>query len=256
MTGAGPVGQVRRVGLIVPSSNPTIEGFLQRVPVAPLLGLEVLVARVRVRRIAADAAADAQFDLAAFSAAAELLADAEVSLLSWAGTSGFWLGGEVEDRVLTRVSAAGIPLVSSRIAVLAALAERPGTPVGVFTPYVRDIHDRVVAAVAGAAGKVVADSGLGIERNLDFAAIPESALEAELRRLAGRGAESLAVVCTNVPGVLRGLADAPFLVVDSVLATLWHAARLSGSYGASYADCYREVCARLPVRAAGLGGAR
>lgn len=57
----GVTGVTGRVGLIVPSSNPTIEAFLQRTPVARLLGLEVLVTRVRVRRIAADGGADAQF---------------------------------------------------------------------------------------------------------------------------------------------------------------------------------------------------
>jgi maleate isomerase len=242
-----------RIGLIVPSSNPVIEGFLQRTPAATRLGIDVLVTRVRVRRIAAGSDADAQFGAAALSAAAGLLADAGATLVGWAGTSGFWLGGEREDRVLAQVSAAagGVPAVSSRTAVLAALDEQRGLPVGVLTPYVRDIHQRVVSAVAEAAGagspagKVVADRGLGIERNLDFAAIPAAVTEAELRRLAGLGAECLAVVCTNVLGVLPGLAAAPFTVVDSVLATLWHAARQAGSYGKPYADCYAGTLGRL-----------
>jgi maleate isomerase len=220
-----------RIGLIVPSSNPTIEGFVQHVPVAALLGIDVLVTRVRVRRIAADADADAQFGLTAMSAAAALLAEAEVSLVAWAGTSGFWLGGTREDGVLARASAdAGVPVTSSRVAVLAALAERPGVPVGVLTPYVPEIHGRVVAAVM-------------------------TVIEAELRRLAGLGAESLAVVCTNVLGSLPGLADAPFVVVDSVLATLWHAARLSGCSDQPYADCYRKACRLLAGAGPGRPGA-
>ena len=231
-----------RVGLIVPSSNPTIEAFLQRTPVARMLGLEVLVTRVRVRRIAAGADADAQFGAAELAAAAALLADAEVSLITWAGTSGCWLGGDREDKVLDQVAReAGVPTVSSRLALLAALAERPAAPVGVLTPYLPAVHDRVVETVVSAGGAVVADRGLGIERNLDFAAIPAATVEASLRFLAGLGAESLAVVCTNVLGVLPCLAVEPFVVVDSVLATLWHAARLAGSYGPPYADCYREV---------------
>jgi maleate isomerase len=233
-----------RVGLIVPSSNPVIEGYLQRTPVTARLGIDVLVTRARVRRIAADDDADAQFGAAALSAAAGLLADAEVSLISWAGTSGCWLGGGQEDAVLARASAAaGVPVTSSRTALLAALAEQPGAPLGVLTPYVTEVHDRVVATVRAAGGTVVADRGLGLERNLDFAAIPAAVLEASLRALASAGAQSLAVVCTNVPGVLPSLAAAPFTVVDSVLATLWHAARLTGSYRRPYADCYRQACA-------------
>ena len=240
------VGAIARVGLIVPSSNPTIEAFLQRTPVARLLGLEALVTRVRVRRIAADADAGAQFGAAELRAAAALLADAEVSLISWAGTSGCWLGGDREDSVLGQVSReAGVPVVSSRLALFAALAERPAAAVGVLTPYLRDVHDRVVSTVASAGCDVVADRGLGIERNLDFASVPAAVVEAELRRLAGHGADSVAVVCTNVLGTVAGLADEPFVVVDSVLATLWHAARLTGGYGRPYADCYREACTAI-----------
>jgi hypothetical protein len=48
-----------------------------------------------------------------------------------------------------------------------------------------------------------------------------------------------------VLGTVPGLATSPFVVVDSVLATLWHASRLGGSYDRPYADCYREVCRTL-----------
>lgn len=250
-----------RAGLIVPSSNPVIEGFLQRTGAASLLGLDVLVTRVRVRRIAADAGADAQFGPAALAAAAGLLADAEASLIVWAGTSGFWLGGDKEDDVLDQAGrAAGVPVTSSRLAVLAALAERPRARVGVLTPYHPEIHRRVTAAVAasrGPAGPVVADHGLGLERNLDFAAVPDPVIAAALRGLAARGAESLTVICTNVSGLVPGWppagpAGAPGTVVDSVLATLWHTARLAGRYDKSYADCCLDVAARLP----GPAGAR
>jgi maleate isomerase len=243
-----------RVGLIVPSSNPVIELFAQRPPVAALLGLRTLVTRVRVRRIAADSEAGAQFDVRALSAAASLLADAEVPLICWAGTSGFWLGAEKEDEVLAQVSdaAGGVPVTSSRTAVLAALAEHPGAAAGVLTPYVPGIHQRVVSAVADAlrpsGGTVAADRGLGIERNLDFAAIPLPVIEAELRQLAACGADPVAVICTNVPGLLPGLAGAPFLVIDSVLATLWHSARLAGSYTGPYAQCCRQAGAALAGR--------
>ncbi|HTR91325.1 MAG TPA: hypothetical protein VMI73_06260 [Trebonia sp.] len=104
--------------------------------------------------------------------------------------------------------------------------------------------------MAEAHGTVVADACLDIERNLAFAAVPGSVIEAELRRLAGQGAECLAVVCTNLLGVAGGLAGESWTVLDSVLATVWHAARLTGSYAGRYADCYRSVLARL----AGPGG--
>ncbi|MBF4161974.1 hypothetical protein [Nocardioides acrostichi] len=40
------------------------------------------------------------------------------------------------------------------------------------------------------------------------------------------------------------IADESFVVLDSVLATLGHAARLAGATELSYRNCYREVGAR------------
>ena len=229
-----------RAGLLVPSSNPTVEAFLPRV--AGVLDVQFLVTRLGVRRIAADAEADAQFDRGGLQAAAALLTDAEVAMVSWAGTSGCWLGGDREDALLAAVSAAvGVRVTSSRVALLAALAEQPGAALGVLTPYVGAVHARVVGGLAAAGHPVAADRALGIERNLDFAAIPGAVVAGELRALGARGAATPVVVCTNVAGCLPELAGEGFVVVDSVLATLWHAARIAGATTASYAGCYRAV---------------
>lgn len=221
------------VGLIVPSSNPTIESVLPLV--AEVLDVTFLTTRLRVRRIAADAGSDAQFDRAALLSAAELLGDAEVEVVSWAGTAGFWLGAERESAVLAEVSqAAGFPLTSSRVALLAAADERRDLPVGVLTPYTPVVHEGVCATFRSEGFDVVADEALGIERNLDFARIPADVLTARMRVLGERGAGVIPVVCTNVFGALPAVADAPFLVADSVLATLWHAARLAGATTLDY----------------------
>jgi maleate isomerase len=233
-----------RIGLIIPSSNPTIEGFLRRSRVADLLDLDVLCTRIGVRRIAADTAADAQFDAAGLQTAAELLADAEVELISWAGTSGFWLGAERETAALAQVSdAVAIPVLSSRLAMFAALDESGPEPTGVLTPYLDPIHQRVVAAIEAAGHPVVADRALHIERNLDFAAIAAAQIVDEIRRLAASGAGKVAVVCTNVLATLPILAADEVTVIDSVLATLWQAASRVGRSTDTYAQTYRTLLA-------------
>jgi maleate isomerase len=217
-----------------------MEAFLPRV--ADVLDARFLVTRIGVRRIAADADADAQFDRAALQAAAELLGDAEVELVSWAGTSGFWLGGDRESAALATVSAAvGVPVTSSRVAMLTALDDARGAPLGVLTPYLPAVHREVLATLATAGHPVVAERALGIERNLDFAAIPPATVAAELSLLATVGAEVLTVVCTNIVATLSDLAAAPYIVVDSVLATLWQAAREIDATTSSYSECYRAV---------------
>jgi maleate isomerase len=231
-----------RIGLIIPSSNPTIEGFVHRSRVAELLDLEVLCTRIGVRRIAADASADSQFDSGGLRAAATLLSEAEVELISWAGTSGFWLGSECEAATLAELATAlGVPVLSSRLAMLAALAETGSVPTGVLTPYLDAVHQRVVAAIGAAGYPVVADRALGIERNLEFASIPAATIVDDIRTLAAAGAEQVAVVCTNVLATLPALAGDQVTVIDSVLATLWHAAVLTKRTSDPYAQTYRGL---------------
>ena len=232
------------IGLIVPSSNPTIEAFLPAA--SEVLGTSFLVTRIGVRRIAADADSDGQFDLEGLVAAARLLVDAEVSLVSWAGTAGFWLGVDREDAMLAEATVqVGVPVTSSRVAIFAAMKGAREHSVGVLTPYVEDVHRRVCATIEHEGFDVVADRALGIERNLDFAHVPPATIAEQLRLLAAAGAEVLPVVCTNVLATLAELDSAPFLVIDSVLATLWHAAREIGATSLDYLDCHRVLLGLL-----------
>lgn len=229
-----------RIGLIVPSSNPTIEEFLPLV--APVLDVSFLVTRIRVRRIATDEDSDAQFDVESLSAAASLLADAEVALVSWAGTAGFWLGPDREQTALDAVGVqVGMPVLSSRMAMMSALAQADGRGLGVLTPYRSAVHDRVLATLAAAGYDITADVALGLERNRDFADVPGDVVAEHLRELGGSGAVASALVCTNVLGTLQQLKPDRVLVVDSVLATLWDAARRAGATTLPYRDCYRAV---------------
>jgi maleate isomerase len=228
------------VGLVVPSSNPTVERLLSGGAVGAVLGIDVVVTRLRVLRIGADAEADAQFAADALLEAGGLLADAGVRAVVWAGTSGFWLGAARERAALDAVAQAlGVPVASSREGVLAALAEAASPQVAVLTPYVEEVHAAVVAAVAAAGFTVPASHGLGLSQNLDFARIDPAELDGWIARLGGVAHGPVAVVCTNVAAAR----PAPVPVVDSVVATLWWAARTVSGTAAGYAETHRRLVA-------------
>ncbi|MDX6331328.1 MAG: maleate isomerase [Streptomycetaceae bacterium] len=230
------------VGLIVPSSNPTVERLLSRGGVAAVLGIDVVVTRLRVLRIAADAEADAQFAPDTLLDAARLLADAGVRAGVWAGTSGFWLGAGGERAAPDAVAGdLGVPAGSSREGVLAALTETGVAEVAVLTPYVEPVHDAVVAAVTAAGFTVTASQGLGLSRNPDFAEIDPAELAGCLARLGGDARHPVAVVCTNVAAARP--APVPVPVVDSVIATLWWAARMVSDTAPGYAQTHRRLIA-------------
>ncbi|ADP81162.1 Asp/Glu racemase [Pseudofrankia inefficax] len=211
------MARVRRVGLVVPSSNPTIERFLADADVRAVLGLEVVCTRLAVERI--DREADGQFAPARITAATDLLADAEVDLTVWAGTSRFWLDD-------------GLPVLSSREAMFAALDDVGAPRVSVLTPYTDDVHEAILATVRSSGRTVAASRALGISRNLDFAAVDPTP---HVRALSEH---PVMVVCTNVLATTGA-----GLIVDSIVATLWHAARLTEASSLGYADAFTSLMA-------------
>ena len=81
------------LGMLTPSSNTVLEP----VTTAMLAGLPEVTAhfsRFKVTEIALTPTALAQFDDSEILRAAELLADAKVSVIGWNGTSSGWLGFE------------------------------------------------------------------------------------------------------------------------------------------------------------------
>jgi maleate isomerase len=160
----------------------------------------------------------------------------------WAGTSGFWHVDErsVLDAVWGRVNT---QVTSSREAMLAALAELGASQIAVLTPYAAAIHQRVLASFRGAGFEVTRQAALGLERNLDFARIPAEVIDEHVLLLAEAGVP-VCVVCTNMLAALHGP-----VVVDSVVATVWHAARLLGAATASYLDTYAALVKAPPAAA-------
>jgi maleate isomerase len=94
-----------RLGMITPSSNTCLEPTTYRL-LAGLTGETGATAhfsRLPVRRIAIDAASDAQFTTDAMAQAAELLADAKVDVVVWNGTLGSWLGIDYDRGIAERL---------------------------------------------------------------------------------------------------------------------------------------------------------
>ncbi len=219
-----------RIGMITPSSNTCLEPVTYR-----LLGgrrdVTVHFARLPVTRIGLDSDAGSQFDVAAMVAAATQLADAKVDVVLWNGTAGSWLGIEHDTTLAERLSdATGVPASTSTLAMLEACRVYGVTRLGLATPYLPEINDRI-ANVYGTAGiEIVAESHLGIADNEAFARVPAADVADQVRKVAA-DAHACAVLCTNVHGAelapeLETELGVPLL--DSVGVTLWHALRLAG----------------------------
>ncbi|RJT03023.1 aspartate/glutamate racemase family protein [Halococcus sp. IIIV-5B] len=223
-------GDRLRLGVVVPSSNTTVEPeFAVWTPAAT----SIHAARMGLVDVTVEAldamAADAV-------AAAERLAHAEVDAVAYACTTGSLLHGHGFDAELEAdlAEVTDAPAVATALSVQRLLDALDATRIAVATPYVAELNDREREYLTDAGYDVVALDGRGIERNTDIGRLtPVDALEqatALLDAVEGSpgAVDALFVSCTNYPtlAAVDELTEVP--TVTSNLATLWDLCRVSG----------------------------
>lgn len=222
-----------RLGFLTPSSNtvlePAMSWLLRDAP-----GVSAHFARFRVLAINLGADANRQFDVEPVLAAAELLADAKVDSICWAGTSGSWLGFAQDEALCAAITArTGIPATTATLALRDALRLAGVARLALVTPYLAEVQAAIIANLAREGFTVTAERHLEDPGNYSFA-LHDAAKVGALMEQAVRAAptEALAVHCTNFRGLsaVRELeARHGVLVVDSVAASLWGGMRAAGN---------------------------
>jgi len=227
-----------RIGLIVPSSNTTMEPEFWRM--APE-GVSVHTSRVRLSEVTPEAL---RLMASEAARAAEELATADVNVIVYGCTSGSLLEGvEWEERLRREIrERAGVEAITTAQAVVEALRALGVRRVAVATPYIDEINSRERSFLERSGFSVVRIRGLGIVRNTDIGRQPPWVayrLAKEVAREAGRSADGVFISCTNfrtieVIELLEAELQLP--VVSSNTASMWLALRTLGirdrlSYG-------------------------
>lgn len=228
------VRSVVRLGFVTPSSNTALEpeawSLVSDLQTAASISLHV--SRVRVTKIAADTASSAQFDMAPMKVAGELLGDARVDAVAWAGTSGSWLGIDHDLQLCQVLSqATGGPATTSTLAMLSACEALGAQRVALVTPYTADIVERICNVYEARGLTIVGEAHLGITENWAFGQVGSDELGGLVDRAAKGKPDAVLIVCTNLrastlAAVLEDRTGAP--LVDSTFATVWHALLLAG----------------------------
>jgi maleate isomerase len=101
----------KRIGIVLPSSNTVVEPLAADMLAGT--GVTAHFSRLGVINVALDARSKAQFELQRHVDAAKLLADADVDVIVWGGTSASWLGSEHDQAFCKSVfEQTGIPATS------------------------------------------------------------------------------------------------------------------------------------------------
>jgi maleate isomerase len=220
------------IGVLTPSSNTRLEpltaGILSALP-----EVSAHFSRFRVTSVAFTSDAVAQFDLDKILAAADLLADAQVDVIVWSGTSGGWIGLDADRELCARISArCGCPATTATLALLEALELAGVDTLGLVSPYPDDMQAAIVANLATCGIQVVAAANHAVTMsNWELSEIGQNTLSELVQRVAGEHPGVITTFCTNLAAadlVAGWEAEHDIPVFDSIAVAVWGGLRLAG----------------------------
>jgi maleate isomerase len=220
------------LGVLTPSSNTALEPLTSAM-VARIPGASAHFARFPVTEISLRDSSLRQFDDSKILDAARLLADAQVDVICWSGTSAGWLGFDTDERLCARITeATGIPATTSVLALNEVLALRGVRTLGLVTPYVADVQQRIVANYAKLGIACVAERHLDLQVNFSFSEVAPLTLQDLVRDVARHRPDAITTFCTNLHAaqLAHGLEEETGVpVCDTVSTVVWKALRIAGA---------------------------
>ncbi len=239
----------RKIGVMLPSSNATMEFDLQRIVPS---WVSVHSARMFLTNNEDGMLERMNEDM---ETCARHLGSAAVDVIAYACTAGSLLGGAGFDLALSRhISelSGGIPAVTTSTGVVEALRALGVRKVSVVTPYPDDLNRKVRAFLDNNGFDVLGIAGRGYTLNLDIGADELEAIVGFAKEHLSRAADGLFLSCTNwrameVAERLETEIGKP--VVTSNQATIWAAFRTIGlnepraGYARLFRDCLEPALA-------------
>jgi maleate isomerase len=221
-------GITRKIGLMVPSSNTTVEQDFQAVAQP---GLSLHAARMWLTGSDADVLERMNADI---DLCARHLASAGLDLIVYACTGGSLMEGPGHDRrVAARISgiADGTPTITTSTAVLQALQALGLHRLSVVTPYPPAMTALVAKFLTGNGFEVCGIAGRGHGSNLEIGADPLDDITTFATANTDDAADGIFLSCTNwraMSVAARLEAETGRPVVTSNQATIWATYRAAG----------------------------
>ena len=185
-------GDTFRIGLLVPSSNTTMEPDFYRM--APN-GVSIHAARMRLVEVTPKGLLDMAEDA---EKASDLISMADVDVIVYGCTTGSLVGGvEWEQKLVDMIhKRTGIPTFSTSGAVIEALKLFDGR-LGVVTPYSETLNRLEREFLEAHGFNVAAIKGLGLTSNLEIGRTPEEAI-IDLVQTISMDSDTIFISCTNL----------------------------------------------------------
>lgn len=209
-----------RIGLIVPSSNTSMEEEFRKVLPE---GVSLHTARMRLRNVTVEELFNMEKEAVE---AASRLADADVDIIVYGCTSGSFVGGVgYDEEVVRRIKGAvNREVVATATAVVEGLKELNVLKIALVTPYIEEINRREKEFLEGNGFKVISVKGLGIVSNLEIGRQTPMTAYRLAKEAYTEEADGVFISCTNFRTleILKPLeTDLGRPVISSNQATFW-----------------------------------
>jgi len=226
-----------RVGLLIPSSNSTIEvDFYRHAPAA----VTVHTARMFMKDTTA-AGESRMLDEFALPAARDIATVRPHAVVFGCTSAGALRGNEYDARLCQEITElTGAPTVSVIQSVREILQKAGARRLVVVTPYIEELNVRIQASLEEDGVDVLRMRGLGISDNFEIANVPrEEIVRLAVDTVGDLKPDALFVSCTNFPAV-NALAELrrcfPFPVFTSNQAALEKALEVVGAAAAPLSE--------------------
>ncbi|MFC4799552.1 aspartate/glutamate racemase family protein [Neobacillus sp. GCM10023253] len=198
------MNEPKKIGMLTPSSNTALEPICSRM-LHEVPEVTCHYSRFEVTKISLEQDSLSQFNMEPMLRAAELLAHAEVDVIAWNGTSGGWIGFDVDRKLCEEITKrTGIPATTSMLSQIRAFKEHDIKSVHLVTPYISEINRLIAEQYKNECGiETVNSSGLNITHNRSFSLVPQERIEEQINEVTVSPADALSIVCTNFPPVAR-----------------------------------------------------
>ncbi|MFC4766782.1 aspartate/glutamate racemase family protein [Effusibacillus consociatus] len=226
------MAEPKKIGMLTPSSNTILEPVCSRM-LNDVPEVTCHYSRFEVTKISLEQDALKQFDFDPMLRAAELLAHAEVDVIAWNGTSGGWLGFDVDQELCEKITkATGIPATTSMLAQVDAFAEKNVKTLNLVTPYIPEINELIAKQYKEHCGvEVVNMQGCAQTVNRSFSQVDHERIENMIKTVATSPADGISIVCTNFPAVNKvQYYEATYNQVfyDTIAVVVWQSLKMVG----------------------------
>ncbi|MCH6264731.1 aspartate/glutamate racemase family protein [Neobacillus citreus] len=196
------MSEPKKIGMLTPSSNTVLEPICSRM-LYNVPEVTCHYGRFEVTKISLEQDALSQFNFEPMLQAAELLAHAEVDVIAWNGTSGGWLGFDMDYKLCEEITKrTGIPATTSMLSQVRAFKEHNIKSIHMVTPYIPEINKLIVEQYKKHCNvETVNVSGLSQTVNRSFSQVSQERIEEQIKEVCVTPADALSVVCTNFPAV-------------------------------------------------------